>query len=149
MFYELAQTCPLPLGRLAIYPPASCRDAWEALDEDWKCGALELGRSYLNYVYPQLSATDYLDYFFTGNRVRFEEKYFARRHALDALVMSECVADTGEFLNDIINGIFCICEESGWQLPLTTLISVTRPRFPCRTPGNLWLTFSPARLAAY
>lgn len=136
MFYELAQTCSLPLGRLAIYPPASCRDAWEALDEDWKCGALELGRSYLNYVYPQLSATDYLDYFFTGNRVRFEEKYFARRHALDALVMSECVADTGEFLNDIINGIFCICEESGWQLPPHNTYIRDTPPLPLPDSGE-------------
>ena len=37
--------------------------------------------------------------------------------ALNALVLAECVEDKGRFLDDIINGIFSICEESAWQLP--------------------------------
>ncbi|MDE6203457.1 MAG: heparinase II/III-family protein [Lachnospiraceae bacterium] len=136
MFHELAQTCRLSPDRLAIYPSASIRDAWEGLDEDWKNGTLELGKSYLDYIYPQLSAKDYLDYFYTGNRVRFEEKYFARRRALDALVLAECVADTGEFLNDIINGIFCICEESGWQLPPHNTYIRDTPPLPLPDSGD-------------
>lgn len=130
MFRELAKTCRLTSGSLAIYPSASCRDAWEALDDDWKSGALAQGKSYLNYLYPQLSAADYMDFFFTGNRVRFEDKYFARRRALDALVLAECTANTGEFLNDIINGIFCICEESGWQLPPHNTYIRDTPQLP-------------------
>ena len=53
MFRELAKTCRLTSGPLAIYPSASCRDAWEALDADWNSGALAQGQSYLHYLYPQ------------------------------------------------------------------------------------------------
>lgn len=130
MFYEYALTYHMPLNELSLYPPSRDRQAWEALDESWKKGAVELGRSYLEYAYPQLSATDFLDFTRTGNRVRYEDKYFARRHALDALVLAECVENTGEFLPDIINGIFCICEESAWQLPPHNSYERDKPQLP-------------------
>ena len=53
----------------------------------------------------------------TGNRTAYEDIYFARRHALCALAAAECVEHCGRFLDDIVNGIFALCEESGWQLP--------------------------------
>ncbi len=137
MFYEYALTYHMLFGTFSLYPPAADRKAWEALDETWKKDAVALGRSYLHYAYPQLSATDFLDFTITGNRVRYEEKYFARRHALDALVLAECVLNTGEFLPDIINGIFCICEESGWQLPLPDAEEPVLDLFACETAAVL------------
>lgn len=75
------------------------------------------GEHYLNFSYPVIQASDYMAFKRTGNRVDFESVYFTRRHALNALVLAECVERKGRFTDDIINGIFCICEESGWQLP--------------------------------
>ncbi|MCM1037819.1 MAG: heparinase II/III-family protein [Ruminococcus sp.] len=129
MFYELAQTFPLPFHNFALYPASTNRAAWAALNDDWKQSALSLGRSYLHYDYPRILASDFLDFSITGNRVRYEDKYFARRRALCALVLAECVADEGEFLTDIINGIFCICEESGWQLPPHNSYTRDTPQF--------------------
>ena len=70
MFYEYALTYHMLFGTFSLYPPAADRKAWEALDETWKKDAVALGRSYLHYAYPQLSATDFLDFTITGNRVR-------------------------------------------------------------------------------
>lgn len=53
----------------------------------------------------------------TGNRVDFEDIYFKKRRALNALVLGEYIEQKGRFMDDIINGIFSICEESAWQLP--------------------------------
>lgn len=117
MFYELAQNYNAPLYSLSLYPPACDRNAWTSLDENWKKEALRLGQFYLHYPYPKILASDFMDFSITGNRTRYEDKYFARRRALDALVLAECAADQNAFITDIINGIFCICEESGWQLP--------------------------------
>lgn len=136
MFYELTQTCPSSLCTLSLYPPSSDREAWGNADPVWKEGTLTLGRSYLNYNYPQLTAADYMDFTLTGNRVRFEDKCFARRHALNALVLSECVADTGEFMTDIVNGIFCICEESAWQLPAHNSYIRDTPQLPLPDSAN-------------
>ena len=117
MFYEIAANYQEFFRPLALYPPIADRAAWEGLDEEWKKEALALGESYLQFDFPPLTATDFMDFTRTGNRVRYENKCFSKRHALNALVLAECVEDKGRFLDDIINGIFSICEESAWQLP--------------------------------
>lgn len=117
MFYETALQYQLPFTPFSLYPPAANRKAWSGLDEQWKTETLRLGEQYLNYVWPSINATDFMDFSRTGNRVRYEDKFFARRHALDALVLAECVEHKGRFVDDIINGIFLISEESAWQLP--------------------------------
>ena len=72
---------------------------------------------YLDHSFPSIPATLFMDFKRTGNRVRFEEVYFAKRRALNALVLGEICEDKGRFIDDIINGIYSICEESAWQLP--------------------------------
>ncbi len=104
----------------AVYrglPAAADRAAWENLPEDLKAALITEGENYLGYAYPQILATDYMEFTRTGNRVHYEDKQFARRTALCALVLAECAEYKGRFLDDIVNGIFLICEESGWQLP--------------------------------
>lgn len=117
MFFEAAQKYAQPLSPFTPYAPAKDRALWGQIDEKWRRETLLLGEQYLHYDYPYLSATDFMDFSRTGNRVRFEDKCFAKRHGLSALVLAECVENKGRFMDDIINGIFSICEESAWQLP--------------------------------
>lgn len=70
-----------------------------------------MGERFLNFEWPYLSASDFLEFSFTGNRVHFEDKMFSKRHALNALVLAECAEHKGRFLPDVINGIFSICDE--------------------------------------
>lgn len=87
------------------------------LSESVLSGLIHSGEKYLGYVYPPIPITAFMDFCRTGNRVRFETVYMARRKALNALVLAEFAEAKGRFLDDIINGIYAICEESGWQLP--------------------------------
>ncbi|UCE08433.1 MAG: heparinase II/III family protein, partial [bacterium] len=41
----------------------------------------------------------------------------ARREALCSLVLAECAEGKGRFIDDIVNGIWLICEESYWGVP--------------------------------
>lgn len=117
MLHEIAADYHAPFTPFTPYPPVTDRDAWEHIDEEWKSASIRLGERYLHFSYPALSAADFMDFTRTGNRVRYEDKFFAKRHALCALVLAECTEDNGRFLDDIINGIFSVCEESAWQLP--------------------------------
>lgn len=130
MFYELLSNTPFPLTDLSLFPTIDKRNAWEGLDPEWKREALTLGEKYLSFDYPHLSATDFLAFTRTGNRVSYEDKLFCKRHALNALVLAECVEDKGRFMDDIINGIFSICEESGWQLPAHNSYVRDTPQLP-------------------
>jgi len=117
MFFEIAQDYKRLLSPFTPYPPITDRAAWEALPKMWRNASLQLGETYFHYQFPSLSATDFMDFLRTGNRTRYEDKLFGKRHALNALVLAECIEDKGRFMDDIINGIFSICEESAWQLP--------------------------------
>ncbi|MBE5960704.1 MAG: heparinase [Lachnospiraceae bacterium] len=117
MFIEFAKNYSDSLTSFSPYPPASDRNAYENLSEDLKTQIIKEGERYLNYSYPSLPITVFMSFLRTGNRVDFENIYFARRYAFNALVMAECVEYKGRFLDDIINGVFTICEESAWQLP--------------------------------
>lgn len=117
LFYQIASDFK---GELSAYTPCadiSDRASWESLDPEWKQETVLLGESFLKFEWPYLSASDFLEFSRTGNRVHFEDKMFSKRHALNALVLAECVEHQGRFLSDIINGIFSICDENAWNLP--------------------------------
>ncbi|MEY8354857.1 heparinase II/III family protein [Lachnospiraceae bacterium 54-53] len=117
MITELANSFRKPLSLFIPCPPASDRKAWETLPEDLKNSLIKSGEEFLHAEYPSLTATDYMEFSRNGNRSRYQDKQFFRRTALDALVLAECVEHRGRFLDDIINGIYVICEENAWQLP--------------------------------
>jgi hypothetical protein len=65
----------------------------------------------------EMLATDELDFKRNGNRTRFESISFGRRNRLGDLVLGECVANQGKYLDQIANGVWMICEESFWGVP--------------------------------
>ena len=99
------------------FPKAEDRKAWEALPAHLRGLLISQGEQYLHYDYPVLRATDFMAFGRTGNRISYEEPYFAGRYALNSLVLAECAEHQGRFLDDIVNGIFFLCEASAWQLP--------------------------------
>ena len=117
MFYEYAKKYKQPFIPFTAFAPITNRSAWDNLDMQWRNESIRLGEEYLNFSYPYICSADFMDFSKTGNRVRFESKSFSKRLALSALVLAECAENDGRFTQDIINGIFSICEESAWQLP--------------------------------
>ena len=99
------------------FPPASNRAAYDGLPAELKERLTTAGETCLGYQYPPIYATSFMAFKRTGNRTDFEKLYFQRRYRLNSLVVAECIENSGRFLDDIINGIFALCEESGWQLP--------------------------------
>jgi len=130
MFLEIINNHSFSIHDFTLYPAITNRKAWSNLDDTWKKETITLGESYLNFDYPNISAVDFLDFTRTGNRIRYEDKFFSKRLALNALVLAECVENEGRFLDDIINGIFSICEESAWQLPAHNTYIRDTPQLP-------------------
>lgn len=111
------------------YPTADEREEWESLPQELRSCLIERGEKYLGYEWPNLPAVRFMDFVRDGNRSRFEALHFARRTALATLVLAECAEGKGRFLDDIINGIWCICEESFWGVPAHNITS-KRERIP-------------------
>lgn len=123
----------LPREQGVAIPPAQDRAAWEALSAAARGEAIALGERHLGFAWPALPATLFLQFAREGNRSRYEHESFARRSALGALVAAECCEGRGRFLDDVVNGIWAICEESFWGVPAHNegqpLPDVERPIF--------------------
>lgn len=107
----------LPVESYRPFPTAAERERWEALPRLLREAAIEGAEQFLGFAWPALPATLYMECARTGDRKGYEQPYFARRSALTGLILAECVEGRGRFLNDIVNGLWAICEESSWVVP--------------------------------
>ena len=126
---------PDTLQNFNPFAPASERAYWQKVP-DYLRGAVLLEAEKVQRTlaetgsWPVLLAGDYLLFSRTGNRVRFENRYFKRRNMLILLVLAECIEYKGRFTGDIIDGVFLLCEESGWQLPPHNSYERDTPQLP-------------------
>lgn len=136
MLSERLAHVPAALSGFEIAPAGQQRVPWEALPGDMRAELVAAGETALSGDWPALTATLYLGYTRNGNRVDFETVYFARRRRLNDLVLAECVEWQGRFLDAIVDGLWAIAEESGWQLPAHNSYVRGGPRFPLPDPRN-------------
>lgn len=107
----------LPLEQFHPFPKAGERDGWGVVTPETKAGWLAVAEQYKSYAWPTITADIYLLYNRTGENVPFLKRFFERRSVLGIFVLSECLEGEGRYLDQIINGIYCICEETSWITP--------------------------------
>lgn len=96
------------------FPRSGEREPWEALPEDVKGQLLDWGRE-AQGGYPMLVATQFMAFVREGNRQAWEKPYFQRRERLMGAALAACVReDDASFLDAVIDGLWCICEETSW-----------------------------------
>jgi hypothetical protein len=99
------------------YPTGSERAAWEAVADDIHRAVIARAEADQKAGWRALLASTFLDYKRNGNRSRFEGEQFARRAMLQRLVLAECLEGKGRFIDDVVNGVWLICEETFWGVP--------------------------------
>lgn len=99
------------------YPRLSDREPWESLPQDVRKSFIQRGEGHLGSEWPTLPATIFLQFARDGNRSNFEKISFERRSRLLKLVIAECTEGKDRFLDEIVNGVWTICEESYWGVP--------------------------------
>lgn len=103
-----------PRGARLPFPPASVRQAWEGLPAAAREELLRAGEAQHASPYPMLLATQFLAFCRDGSRKAYEDPHFARRGKLLRAMLAECTLYDGRYVDDIVDGIWCICEESFW-----------------------------------
>ncbi len=98
------------------FPAFEDRVAWEGIDAQDKADLLAYYESLKDTPYPLLTAVQFMAFVRTGSRKAYEDPYFLRRKKLIASVAHMCVTGTQTALDDVIDGIWCICEESSWVI---------------------------------
>lgn len=111
-----------PPGTWQPFPPAADRGAWVDLQRPalrqrqaaWLIGRAE---GITDLPWPALPARLLRRFAADGDRVTFEQAYFRRRNRLARLVLAECCEGHGRFLDEIVDGLYLLCEETSWCLP--------------------------------
>ncbi|UHS58276.1 heparinase II/III domain-containing protein [Agrobacterium vaccinii] len=146
MFAELIPLLPGRLGDFAAEVTAEC--IRRSASQTSRLLLIDAAVKALDEPWSTILASDYIEYTQNGNRSRFEALYFARRIKLNALVLGECIEGEGRFLAEIVDGLWLICEESGWQLPAHNSHFRGGPRTPLPDPQNPVIDLFAAETAA-
>lgn len=95
------------------FPTMADRNLWEspAFDEQVK-----QAEASMDYGWPIIKATDFMEFKKSGNRKIMEDIHFERRDMLNCFALAELREGKGRFLPPLVNGLFAICEESYWGL---------------------------------
>ncbi|NMA95291.1 MAG: heparinase [Clostridiales bacterium] len=120
---EEIESLVLSASEFQPFPKADDRKGWNDLPDDLRNRWIQIGEGYIDTLWPSLPATKFMEFEQMGNRSRFERIHFERRRKLSSLVLAECMEGKGRFLDDIINGIWAICEESFWGVPAHNIVS--------------------------
>ena len=119
MFVKYLKQHPISLledhGMAALYPSAADRAAWDGLSDGSKRQLEALIAQYASTPYPMRTAMGFMAFVRSGSRQADEGPYFLRRRKLCAAVLNCCLHPDAA-LDDVIDGVWCICEESAWVI---------------------------------
>lgn len=99
------------------FPHYKDRLSWEGISKEIRKYYIEKAEEYLDYKWTSLTATAYMDFSRTGSRQSYDSIFFERKQIVQRLLFAECLEGKGRFINDIINGVWLICEQSTWVIP--------------------------------
>ena len=88
------------------------RQFWESLPSIIRQDYIKKAEGYLDYNWPVVKATDYLEFIRSGDRR--QSVYSACSNALISLVMGELAEGKGRFIDQIINAVWYYSEQTWW-----------------------------------
>ena len=101
-----------------------------ALPDSVKARLVKEGDCGLEYEWPALPASLYLDYKITGTRYNFERKNNERRKVLNELAVAAIITKDKKYIPQIANGIWTLCEQSTWVLPAHVVLQKEKTGLP-------------------
>lgn len=107
----------VPLDKWTPFPKIDDREGWARADQEMMKAYIKTAESYLDYKWPGIPATKSLLIERTGDRDEYQSISFKKRKVLGTLLLGEIAENKGRFLDQIIDGVWSICEESFWGVP--------------------------------
>ncbi len=104
------------LAQFAPFPKWG-EEGWRGIDAQGKAHLIAAAEKDLGKDWPSLKATTYMQYHRNGNRTNYQNVYYARRTRVMLATIAECIEGKGRFMDDIIDGVWLICEETSWVIP--------------------------------
>ena len=104
----------IPHDKWVPFPKIDDRAGWAKADQAMLQSYIKSAEEYIDYVWPTIPATASLAFVRTGDRQTYEDISFKKRGVLAVLLLAEIAENKGRFVDQIINGVWSMCEESWW-----------------------------------
>jgi hypothetical protein len=105
----------LPQAKFKPFPQTA--EGWKQILPDTTIAKIiKKGEAALKKDFKSIPATVMLEFVRNGNRTDYEKLSFEKRNQLWDLVMAESVEGKGRFVDHIVDGVWCISEESFWGI---------------------------------
>ena len=115
------ETILVPDQKWVPYPAYTDRAGWDALLGDSKAEFIARGERLLDYAWPRVNATAYLEFERSGNRKIMESVLEDNNNNMCALIMAELAEGKGRFIDQLINGVYSAAEMTTWSLSAHTV----------------------------
>ena len=119
----------IPQSQWTPFPKLNDQEGWAKANQEALQSCIKEAESRLDYEWKPLPASIYRTW------PVYDRLTLQKRSALKSLILGEMVEQKGRFLDQIMNGIWSICEETWWGTPATIpqiaeyagLMDVTQP----------------------
>ena len=114
------------------FPAYTDRTAWEKLIGDQKDYYIQMGEKYTTYNWQVVTATDYLAFNRTGERMTMQKKHDDNLTAISYLFLAELAEGKGRFLDPLANGVYFICEMTSWSIAAHQVVQKAKGSLPAK-----------------
>lgn len=109
-------------SRAVAWPQAHERSQWQNLllhawPQDHYRATRHRLQHFTNEPWPALPAHLLRRFAVDGNRSLFQQAYFARRERITDLALIQAMDDDHSVLDELVDGLWLLCEETSWCLP--------------------------------
>ena len=112
------------------YPDYSDRTGWDNFLGEFKNEYIKRGEKSLKHEWKAVRATDYIEYFRSGNRTNMQDKYNENIYAIMNLFLAELAEGKGRFTEPLMDLVFSACEMTSWSISAHVTLQKTYKRFP-------------------
>ena len=114
------------------FPKYIDRAGWDKLIGDQKDHFIKMGEKYSSYTWQVVTATDYLAFNRTGERMVMQKKHDDNLTAISYLFLAELAEGKGRFLDPLANGIYFICEMTSWSISAHQVVQKAKGSLPAK-----------------
>ncbi len=94
-------------------PTVEDRAFWDSFGDE---KLIREAEAELDFSWPIIKATDFMEFKKSGNRTIMQTPHFDRREHLVLFALAELKENKGRFLPQVVNGLLTTCEETFWGL---------------------------------
>ena len=110
------KTILIPNQKWVPFPAYVDRAGWDKLLGDWKDVFIARGEDALNYEWRVVTATDYLTHDRGGSQSAASRNIDSNAIKIVDLFFAELSSGKGRYIDQLMNGVFAMCETTSWVL---------------------------------